>query len=36
MWPLGQPVPDHETIANFRKHNSLTLRKVCARFVELP
>jgi len=36
MWPLGQPVPDHKTIANFPKHDSLTLREVYARFVELP
>src|SRR5512145_1103648 len=35
MWLLGRLVPDHKTIADFRKDNGLGLRKVCARFVEL-
>jgi transposase len=35
MWLLGRLAPDHKTIADFRKDNSLGLRKVCARFVEL-
>ena len=35
MWLLGRLVPDHKTIADFRKDNGLALRKVCARFVEL-
>ena len=35
MWLLGQLVPDHKTIADFRKENCSALRKVCARFVEL-
>jgi transposase len=35
MWLLGQLVPDHKTIADFRKDNCAALRKVCARFVEL-
>src|SRR5262245_45385791 len=35
MWLLGRLVPDHKTIADFRKDNSLALRKVCARFVDL-
>src|SRR6201984_1266402 len=35
MWLLGRLVPDHQTIADFRKDNGLALRKVCARFVEL-
>src|SRR5215510_10820197 len=35
MWLLGQLVPDHKTIADFRKDNCSALRKVCARFVEL-
>src|SRR6186713_3291153 len=35
MWPLGRLVPDHKTIADFRKDNGLALRRVCARFVEL-
>jgi transposase len=35
MWLLGRLIPDHKTIADFRKDNSLALRQVCARFVEL-
>jgi len=35
MWLLGRLVPDHKTIADFRKDNGPGLRKVCARFVEL-
>jgi len=35
MWLLGRLVPDHKTIADFRKNNCSALRKVCARFVEL-
>src|SRR6187551_4072298 len=35
MWLLGRLAPDHKTIADFRHDNSLGLRKVCARFVEL-
>ena len=35
MWLLGRLVPDHKTIADFRKDNGLGLRKVCTRFVEL-
>jgi len=35
MWLLGRLVPDHKTIAEFRKHNGLAIRKVCAQFVEL-
>jgi transposase len=35
MWLLGRLIPDHKTIADFRKDNGLALRKVCARFVEL-
>src|SRR5512144_2183931 len=35
MWLMGRLVPDHKTIADFRKDNGLGLRKVCARFVEL-
>src|SRR4051812_16062838 len=35
MWLLGRLVPDHKTIADFRKDNGLGLRKGCARFVEL-
>ena len=35
MWLLGRLVPDHKTIAAFRKHNGPAIRKVCAQFVEL-
>src|SRR5574342_984087 len=35
MWLLGRLVPDHKTIADFRKDNGPAIRKVCARFVEL-
>jgi Transposase domain (DUF772)/Transposase DDE domain len=35
MWLLGRLVPDHKTIADFRKDNGKALKKVCARFVEL-
>ena len=35
MWLLGRRVPDHKTIADFRKDNGRALKKVCARFVEL-
>ena len=33
MWLLGRLVPDHKTIADFRKDNGVALRKVCAHFV---
>jgi transposase len=35
MWLLGRLVPDHKTIADFRKDNGPAIRKVCARFIEL-
>jgi len=35
MWLLGRLVPDHKTIADFRKDNGAAIKKVCARFVEL-
>ncbi len=35
MWLLGRLVPDHKTIADFRKDNGAAIRKVCARFVTL-
>ena len=35
LWLLGRLIPDHKTIADFRKDNGLALRKVCARFVDL-
>jgi len=35
MWLMSRLVPDHKTIADFRKDNGTALRKVCSRFVEL-
>ncbi len=35
MWLVGRLVPDHKTIADFRKDNGRAIRKVCARFVAL-
>jgi transposase len=35
LWLLGRLVPDHKTIADFRKDNGSAIRKVCARFIEL-
>ena len=35
MWLTGRLVPDHKTIANFRKNNGPAIRKVCAQFVGL-
>jgi transposase len=35
MWLTGRLVPDHKTIADFRKDHGKAIRKVCARFVDL-
>jgi transposase len=35
MWLVGRLVPDHKTIADFRKDNGAEIRQVCARFVAL-
>ena len=35
MWLSGRLVPDHKTIADFRKDNGIAIRQVCARFVAL-
>ena len=35
MWLTGRLVPDHKTIANFRKDNGPAIRKVCAQFIDL-
>jgi transposase len=35
MWLTGRLVPDHKTIADFRKDNGPAIRKVCSQFVEL-
>ena len=31
----GRLVPDHKTIADFRKDNGIAIRQVCARFIAL-
>ena len=35
MWLTGRLVPDHKTIADFRKDNGPAIRRVCAQFVVL-
>src|SRR5262245_7325130 len=35
LWLLGRLMPDHKTIADFRKDNGPALGRVCAQFVEL-
>jgi transposase len=35
MWLTGRLVPDHKTIADFRKDNGTAIRKVCSQFIEL-
>ena len=35
MWLTGQLVPDHKTIADFRRDNGSAIRRTCAQFVEL-
>src|SRR5215203_3789791 len=35
MWLTGRLVPDHKTIADFRKDNGPAIRKVCTRFIAL-
>jgi transposase len=35
MWLVGRLVPDHKTIADFRKDNGTAIREVCARFIAL-
>ena len=35
MWLTDRLVPDHKTIADFRKDNGPAIRNVCARFVAL-
>jgi transposase len=36
MWLLGRLVPDHKTVADFRKDNGSAIRKVCALCRALP
>ena len=35
MWLTGRLVPDHKTVADFRKDNGKAIRQVCALFVDL-
>ena len=35
MWLTGRLVPDHKTIADFRKDNGPAIKKVCAQFIGL-
>ena len=35
MWLSGRLVPDHKTIADFRKDDGPALKKVCVQFIEL-
>src|ERR1700688_160698 len=35
MWLVGRLMPDHKTIADFRKNNGGAIRKVCARVIVL-
>ncbi len=35
MWLTGRLMPDHKTIADFRKDNGGAIRKVCAQFIML-
>ena len=36
MWLCGRLVPDHKTIADFRKDNGAAIRKVCAQRRPVP
>jgi len=35
MWLLGRLVPDHKTIADFRKDHGWSIRKACSQFLEV-
>jgi transposase len=35
MWLTGRLVPDHKTIADFRKDNGSAIKRVCVQFIEL-
>jgi transposase len=35
MWLVGRLVPDHKTIADFRRDNGAAIKQVCSRFVLL-
>jgi len=35
MWLTGRLIPDHKTIADFRKDNGGAIKQVCVQFIEL-
>src|SRR3974377_2372642 len=35
MWLTGRLIPDHKTIADFRKDSGPAIKQVCAQFIEL-
>jgi transposase len=35
MWLTGRLIPDHKTIADFRKDSGPAIKRVCVRFIEL-
>ena len=35
MWLTGRLIPDHKTIADFRKDSGPAINQVCVQFVEL-
>ena len=35
MWLTGRLIPDHKTIADFRKDGGVAIKQVCVQFVEL-
>src|ERR1700731_206118 len=35
MWLTGRLIPDHKTIADFRKDSGGSIKKVCVQFIEL-
>jgi hypothetical protein len=35
MWLTGRLIPDHKTIANFRKDSGPAIKWVCVQFIEL-
>src|SRR5271156_375075 len=35
MWLTGRLVPDHKTIADFRKNSGVAIKQVCVEFIEL-
>jgi hypothetical protein len=35
MWLTGRLIPDHKTIADFRKDSGPAIKQVCVQFIEL-